>query len=157
MTLIQHLSVALHYERSLLQARELLERGIEINPLHAPLYHSLAELEARVCNIEGLAKLNKRAAALFHSDATTPSAATSRTMQAWGKKIKHGRSAMIPDGIAALAEKIGVESDANTTFAWVSSESVDPDSLLDSLVGFGDESAALMFQVTSDADNMQDL
>ena len=38
-------------------------------------------------------------------------------MQAWGTKIKQGRSAKIPDGIAALSEKIGVNSDTNMTIA----------------------------------------
>jgi len=38
-------------------------------------------------------------------------------MQAWGTKIKQGRSAKIPDEIAALSEKIGVNSDTNMTIA----------------------------------------
>eukprot|EP00581_Thalassiosira_minuscula_P016001 CAMPEP_0183720522 /NCGR_PEP_ID=MMETSP0737-20130205/13113_1 /TAXON_ID=385413 /ORGANISM="Thalassiosira miniscula, Strain CCMP1093" /LENGTH=1088 /DNA_ID=CAMNT_0025950397 /DNA_START=204 /DNA_END=3470 /DNA_ORIENTATION=+ len=127
-------------------ARELLEKGIEINPLHAPLYHSLAELEARVFNIEGLAKLNKRTAEIFSSDATAPPPSSSKRMQAWGSKIKQGRSAKIPDGIAALAQKIGVDSDTNASIAGGSLEDVDPESLINSMCGFGDEGGSLMFQ-----------
>jgi len=108
-------------------ARELLEKGIEINPLYAPLYHSLAELEARVFNIEGLSKLAKRTAEIFSSDAMSPPQSSTKRMQAWGTKIKQSRSAKIPDGIAALAEKIGVDSDTNIL------EDVDPESLVNSM------------------------
>ncbi|KAL7527981.1 hypothetical protein ACHAXR_003317, partial [Thalassiosira sp. AJA248-18] len=125
-------------------ARELLEKGIEINPLYAPLYHSLAELEALVFNIDGLAKLNKRTAEIFSSDATAPPPSSEIRMQAWGKTIKQGRS--IPSGVAALAEKIGVDSDTNMTMAGGSLDDVDPESLLNSMRGFGDESDGLMFQ-----------
>jgi len=48
-------------------AREVLEKGLEINPTHAPLYHSLAELEARVFNVEGLAKLSNLRYATINS------------------------------------------------------------------------------------------
>lgn len=111
-----------------MQARELLEKAIEINPMHGPLYHSLAELEARVCNIEGLANLNKRAAEIFQTDATASPPST-MAMQAWGRKIR-GRNARIPDGIAALAMKIGFdENDSALTML----EDVDPELLVDSL------------------------
>ncbi|KAL7451764.1 hypothetical protein ACHAWC_003562, partial [Mediolabrus comicus] len=124
-------------------ARELLEKGIEINPLHAPLYHSLAELEARVFNIEGLAKLNKRAAEIFQSDANAPP--TDEAMKAMKQKIKHGRTTKMPDGITALAEKIGVESDESTTIAGVSMEDVDLDSLVNNvLCGFGEQSGMML-------------
>merc|ERR1711937_407426 len=63
-------------------ARQLLEKGIEITPLHAPLYHSLAELEARVFNIEGLAKLNKRTAEIFSSDAMSPPLSSTKRTKA---------------------------------------------------------------------------
>jgi len=132
-------------------ARELLEKGIEINPLYAPLYHSLAELEARIFNLEGLAKLNKRTAAIFPSNAMTPSPSSTNRMQAWGNKIKQGRSAQIPDGIAALAEKIGVDSDTNMTIVGGSLDDVDPESLLNGMGGFGEEGAdGLMFQQMPD-------
>jgi hypothetical protein len=85
------------------QAREVYEKGIEVNPLHAPLYHSLAELEARVFNLEGLATLNKRAAKVFNNNALVPPPSSS---EAWGAKIRSGRSRNLPEGVAALAEKI---------------------------------------------------
>ena len=118
------------------QARELLEQGIEINPLSAPLYHSLAELEARIFNLEGLAKLNKRTAEIFPSDAMAP---PTNRMEELGKKMKQGRSSNLPDGVAALAEKIGVDSESNVVTG------VDPETLVNSMCGFGDESNALMF------------
>ena len=80
---------------------------MEVNPLHAPLYHSLAELEARVFNLEGLAKLNEKAAAIFNHDAMQQNPSTT---QAWGAKIRARRDNEIPKGVAALAEKI-VEDD----------------------------------------------
>lgn len=95
--------------------------------MHGPLYHSLAELEARVFNIEGLANLNKRAAELFQTDAAAPPP-SAMAMQAWGKKIK-GRNAKISDGVAALAEKIGFdENDSMLDML----DDVDPSMLIDS-------------------------
>ena len=50
----------------------------------------------------------------------------------------------MPDGIAALAEKIGVESDEPTTIAGVSMDDVDLDSLVNNvLCGFGDQNVML--------------
>lgn len=116
---------------------------MEINPLHAPLYHSLAELEARVFNIEGLAKLNKRAAEIFQSDANAPP--TDEALNAMRRQMRHGRSTKMPDGITALAEKIGVESDEPTTIAGVSMDDVDLDSLVNNvLCGFGGESGMML-------------
>lgn len=66
-------------------ARDVLEKGLEINPTYAPLYHSLAELEARVFNLEGLAKLNKRAAKIFSNNAMEPSASSS---QVFGDRMR---------------------------------------------------------------------
>lgn len=140
------------------KARELLEKGIEINPLYAPLYHSLAELEARVFNIEGLARLNKRTAEIFPSDTNVPPPPPSKAkrMQAWGTKIRQGRSAGIPNGIAALAEKIGVEysdtANAVSSIADGSLEDVDPESLLNSVCGFTSEGGdgLMMFQDVPD-------
>lgn len=115
-----------------------MEKAIEISPMHAPLYHSLAELEARVFNIEGLAKLNKRAAELFHADASSSPPST-KAMQAWGKKIKQGRTAKIPDGIAALAQKIGFDSENDCMLGGLSLRDVDPETLIGGLSGDGDE------------------
>jgi len=132
-----HISLYLFYLYTpTCQARELLEQGIEINPLSAPLYHSLAELEARIFNLEGLAKLNKRTAEIFPSDAMAP---PTNRMEELGKKMKQGRSSKLPDGVAALAEKIGVDSESNVVTG------VDPETLVNSMCGFGDESNALMF------------
>jgi hypothetical protein len=105
------------------QAREIFEKGIEVDPLHAPLYHALAELEARVFNIEGLSKLNKRAAQLFNSNALQPPPFSS---EAWGTKIRAGKSRDIPKGVAALAQRI-VEEDGNE----LALDETDPSSFID--------------------------
>ena len=55
------------------EAREAYEKGIETNPMYAALYHSLAELEARICNLDALARLNKRTNELFNNNAMEPS------------------------------------------------------------------------------------
>ena len=88
----------------IIEARQVFEKGIEIDPLHAPLYHSLAELEARVFNVEGLAKLNKKAAAIFKADATSSSLGMGE--EAWSQKIKAGRTRTVPKGVVALAQRI---------------------------------------------------
>jgi hypothetical protein len=91
------------------KAREILEKGIEVNPLYAPTYHSLAELEARVFNVEGLAKLNQRAAKIFSNNSMQqPSPATT---QALGAKLRTRQHSEIPKGVAALAEKIVEEEE----------------------------------------------
>lgn len=66
--LYRSLGNALLREGKITLAREIYERGIEWDPRHAPLYHSLAELEAQVFNVEGLSKLHKRAAKFFTAD-----------------------------------------------------------------------------------------
>jgi hypothetical protein len=111
-----------------LQAREVFEKGIEVNPLHAPLYHSLAELEARVFNLEGLATLNKRAAKFFNNDALVPPPSSS---EAWGTKIRSGRYRNLPEGVAALAQKIVDEENS----LWVGGDGykLDPMTTLDKL------------------------
>lgn len=91
------------------EARDVMERGIEVDPMYAPLYHSLAELEARVFNIDGLAKLNKRAASIFRTNALEPAPSAS---DVWGSKIRAGRSrSVVPRGVAALAQRIVVDDD----------------------------------------------
>ena len=81
---------------------------------------------------------------LFQSDAMAPPTASSKNMQAWSKKIKHGRWTRIPNGITALADKIGVESDADVTIAGFSLEDVDLDAVVDSICGFGNDDNALL-------------
>lgn len=90
----------------IIEAREIMEKGIEVDPMCAPLYHSLAELEATVFNIEGLAKLNKRAASIFNTNALEPAPSSS---EIWGTKIRAGRSRGVPSGVAALAQRIAEE------------------------------------------------
>jgi len=99
----------LHKKGDVAQAREILQQGMEVNPLHAPTYHSLAELEARVFNVAGLAQLNRKAAAIFSNTAVSSS-----TAQAWGAKVRAARSSGsgVPKAVAALAEKI-VEDDTS--------------------------------------------
>lgn len=109
------------------KAREIFERGIEVNPLHAPIYHSLAELEARVFNVEGLARLNRKAAEVFNSNALEPSPSSS---QAWGMRIRAMRSSDVPKRVAALAQKI-VEEDGAEDLSM--EEDVDPFTALDSI------------------------
>lgn len=91
-------------------ARQLLEKGLEIDPLHAPLYHSLAELEAMVFNIEGLAQLNKRAAKVFNANAVDQ---TPISMKMLGNKLRKSSASggKIPNNIASLASMIEVEFD----------------------------------------------
>lgn len=119
------------------QARQIYEKGLEVNPLHAPLYHSLAELEARLFNLEGLAKLNKRAADIFNNNAMTPSPSSTK---AWGKKIKNSKSRKVPEGVAALEQKIGDAVDA--TFMAVP----DPTSTLESMGQVEDELVQDLFR-----------
>lgn len=93
----------------IIEAREILEQGIDIDPMYAPLYHTLAELEARICNIEGLAKLNKRAALIFNTNAL----AEPTSSDVWGSKLRAGRSCTtVPRVVTTLAQRI-VDDDPN--------------------------------------------
>jgi hypothetical protein len=73
--------------------------------MHAPSYHSLAELEARVFNIEGLSKLNKRAAEVFNTNALEP---TRVSMAILGSKLRKNSLSQgkIPTSISTLANMI---------------------------------------------------
>jgi tetratricopeptide (TPR) repeat protein len=95
-------------------ARQIMEEGLEIDPTHAPLYHSLAELEARVFNVEGLAKLNKRAAAIFNKNALESVPSSSRI---FGDKIRREKSSpSVPYRVQrALGEKIGDVTEAKSS------------------------------------------
>lgn len=111
-------------------AREVFEKGMELNPRHAPLYHSLAELEARVCNLEGLSRLNKRAAEFFNNNALNPAIASS---QAYATKIRAKRAPGLTSGIKALAEKIVEEDEEGALLGKFNS--IDPCKTLESLTG----------------------
>lgn len=93
------------------EAREIYEQGMKVDPRHAPLYHSLAELEARVFNVEGLSILHKRASAIFNTNALEPPPNSSELLSA---KIQANRSRTIPKGVAALAQRI-VEEDGRSS------------------------------------------
>ena len=104
-SLYRELGEHLVHKGQINEAREILEKGLVVNPLHAPLYHSLAELEARIFNVEGLSKLNKRAKTIFTTNALE---ASPLSTQAWSSKIKMKASRAVPGDVATvLAEKIG--------------------------------------------------
>lgn len=110
----------------LFQARELLEKGLEVDPLHAPLYHSLAELEARVFNIQGLAALNKRASKIFTNNALE---SPPLSVNLLGSKLRKSSQSKkkIPNNINILAKKMNdFEVDVEDTMT-----AMDPDSIID--------------------------
>eukprot|EP00980_Cylindrotheca_fusiformis_P015825 scaffold4634_cov122-Cylindrotheca_fusiformis.AAC.6 len=115
---------------NIVDAREVYERGIELNPLYAPLYHSLAELEARVFNVEGLSRLNRRASKVFNSNALEPAPSSSK---AFGTTIRAKRKKTLPRGITALAEKIVNEDGTTGQFGIEPTDRKDPFSALDSM------------------------
>lgn len=78
----------------------MFEKGLDIDPTHAPLYHSLAELEAMVFNIEGLAKLNKKAAQVFNTNALMPTQAQASVLR---RKLR-ASGGILPDSISILME-----------------------------------------------------
>jgi hypothetical protein len=100
---------------------------MEFNPLHAPLYHSLAELEARVFNVEGLSRLNQRASKVFNKNALEPAKFTS---QAFGTKIRAQRKKRVP---RALAEKIVNDDGGNGPLGINATDHRDPFTVLDSM------------------------
>lgn len=113
-------------------AREVFEKGLDFNPLYAPLYHSLAELEALVCNIEGLARLNRKAAELFNGNVMEPPKSST---QAFATRLRAKRSKNLPQGITALAEKIVEEDEEGILFQVDSMEKIDPSLTLEGLTG----------------------
>jgi hypothetical protein len=102
---------------------------MEFNPLYAPLYHSLAELEARVFNVEGLSLLNQRASKIFNKNALEPAPSSYQT---FGTRIRAKRKRTLPRGIAALAEKIVSEDGKNYVYN-TDSNNNDPFTALDNL------------------------
>jgi tetratricopeptide (TPR) repeat protein len=123
-------------------AREVFEKGMEMNPMYAPLYHSMAELEARICNLDGLAKLNKRAADLFNQNALEPAPLSSMAL---GTKIKakqrpYSHRIKSDDPTSAFAIRI-VDNDDD--------ENVLDLSLMDSL-GSGDDALSILERLNGD-------
>ena len=78
---------------------------MEIDPTHAPLYHSFAELEAMVFNIEGLAKLNKKAAQIFNTNALMPTQAQASVLR---RKLR-ASGGVLPDGVSILGKELEME------------------------------------------------
>jgi tetratricopeptide (TPR) repeat protein len=125
-------------------AREVFEKGMEVNPMYAPLYHSMAELEARICNLEGLAKLNKRAAKFFNQNALEPAPLASTAL---GTKIKAKQSSSdrrtdnSGKQISTFANRIVDDDDDDNTLdgdlMGLVGSSVDALSILESLNGDG--------------------
>eukprot|EP00588_Corethron_pennatum_P022280 CAMPEP_0194320808 /NCGR_PEP_ID=MMETSP0171-20130528/17087_1 /TAXON_ID=218684 /ORGANISM="Corethron pennatum, Strain L29A3" /LENGTH=947 /DNA_ID=CAMNT_0039078473 /DNA_START=67 /DNA_END=2910 /DNA_ORIENTATION=+ len=117
------------------EARLLLETGLEIDPLHAPLYHSLAEVEAMVFNLEGLSILNKRASAVFNSNALVPPIDSSN---AWGNKIKMRKimsgNKNLPSKVAALATDLDLRIDEGSSVT-VGGEEPDFSAMLEGMKG----------------------
>ncbi len=72
-------------------ARDVYEKGIEANQMYAPLYHSLAELEARICNLGALARLNERTNELFNNNAMEPSPGSNQALERKLKNSSHHR------------------------------------------------------------------
>ncbi|GMI22132.1 hypothetical protein TrCOL_g12458 [Triparma columacea] len=54
------------------QARALFSEGLDLDDTDASIYHSWAQMEASIFNLEGLNELNKRAVSLFSTDALAP-------------------------------------------------------------------------------------
>lgn len=127
------------------EGRQLLETGLKIDPLHAPLYHSLAELEASVFNLEGLAVLNRRAAAVFNNNALEPPPESSA---AWGNKIKMKKimsersHRKLPKKVAAVARELDIDEDVAANAAsgeWERDVDFDFDALVEFPGGYGDD------------------
>lgn len=108
-----------------MQARAVYEKGMELNPTHAPLYHSLAELEARLFNVEGLARLNKRALKIFNRNALEPTSTSAR--------VRTSTKPSLSRTIAVLAEKIGIDEGNSEIQGTMPLPSSDPAAILDSV------------------------
>jgi len=133
------------------EARNLLEKGLEVDPLNAPLYHALAELEARVFNLEGLAKLNKRVSEIFNSNALIPSKESTR---AWEKKLKRGKNNLISG--KSLVDFIGFDLEKDDVSVRPSFElhasiaATVPESVIASMSRFEDEVVGEIFSWETD-------
>lgn len=105
---------------------------MDVNPMYAPLYHSLAELEARIYNLDGLAKLNKKAREYFNSDATVPAPSSS---EAFSRRIRAKQTRDLPQGVAALAEKIVDDEIDGSFMGFDDINDLDPIVTLESMTG----------------------
>jgi tetratricopeptide (TPR) repeat protein len=124
-------------------AREVFQQGILIDPLYAPLYHALAELEASIFNIEGLSKLNKQAMKFFSGNAMIPTPNSSSALEARMRGSRSHQS--IPHGVATLAQRI-VEDDSNRE---ILSTNFDPHEVLENIISdVGFEETILHFDVS---------
>jgi len=101
-----------------------------VNPSHAPLYHSLAELEARVFNIEGMAQLHKRAAEIFNTNALEPPPASMKLLT---RKLRATSPAKkkLPTVVAALTKMAEIEFDLDETVT----DMMDPDTIIRQMSG----------------------
>jgi len=122
---------------NVIEARIVLEHGLEVDPANAPLYHSLAELEASVFNLEGLARLNKRAATIFNNNAMEPSKAST---EVWEQKLKLYEKSS--ETSSFLGDLDGL---FESTLA-----SADPDLILRGMASFEDDVVGEIFSSTSD-------
>jgi len=83
-----------------------------------------------VCNVEGLAKLHRRTAAIFNANALEPPSASSELL---GAKIRANRLRKVPEGVAALAQRIVEEDGSSSSSDFASQDDVDPDAFLDGM------------------------
>jgi hypothetical protein len=90
------------------------------------LYHSLAELEARVFNIEGLAKLNKKASQIFNANALIPTQASASVLK---KKLRASGS-ISPDQFSTLGKELSMEMELDLEEIITD---VDPEKIIQSL------------------------
>ena len=103
---------------------------MELNPAHAPLYHSLAELEARLFNVEGLARLNQRALKIFHRNALEPAPSTPTE---YSRRVRSRGRYGLPRSIAVLREQIVTDQENGESPSTASVSSSDPKATLDSI------------------------
>jgi tetratricopeptide (TPR) repeat protein len=143
--------------RKVNEARKILEQGLDANPTNAPLYHSLAELEASVFNLEGLAKLNKRAAAIFShngSQSQRPANNKAPTIKVWEKKLQAGASSSSDDLDLNAADSVvgGVMTNngQSTAFFGDTLTNADPDSILRNMSNLEGDVVGDIFSFTAD-------
>lgn len=91
-------------QRKMIEAREIFEKGISVDPTYAPIYHALAELEASLFNVEGLAALHRRTKELFDTNLLERS--TSDALE----KPQKQYSNRVPRRVAVLVQQIVGES-----------------------------------------------